>query len=222
MSLRPRVIPALAISVLVAGALLAAPRTSREPPDRFQHDKHAKVFPLCTTCHAGVVELGQPIWPAPSGCVSCHDGVVEQRIEWEPRTGPRPGNRRFTHEAHSRAVTAKNPADSALIRNCSACHNELGAPRMAVQNAIVGQCLDCHGLEEPHVDVASEECATCHVRLTDAPGLTREDIGRFSRPRSHSAPDFLLGGHGKAAKVSGGTGHLAVSASCATCHARNL
>lgn len=223
MSLLPRVGPALAIGVLAAGALFAAPQASRAPQDRFPHDKHANVFPLCATCHAGVVEPGQPMWPDPSRCVSCHDGVVKPRIAWEPRTGPRTGNRRFTHEAHSRAATAKNPVDSALIRKCSACHNVLGEPRMTVQNAVVGQCLDCHGLKAPHVDVPSAACATCHVRLTDAPGLTRDDIARFPRPQSHRATNFLLGGHGRAARVQGTTsGPNAVAASCATCHARNL
>ena len=228
MSLRPRVgsalaIGVLAVGVLVAGALFAAPQVSRAPQDRFPHDKHARVFPLCTSCHAGVVEPRQPMWPDPARCASCHDGVVQQRVAWEPRTGPRAGNRRFTHEAHSRAATAKNPADSALIRNCSACHTEPEAPRMVVQNAVVGQCLYCHGYIAPHVEVASEACATCHVRLTDAPGLTREDIARFPRPQSHRAPDFLRRGHARAAKgPHGSSGPLAVAASCATCHARNL
>ena len=218
-----RVFPAVIAAALVAGTVFAAPSSVRVPQDRFHHDKHAKVFPLCTTCHAGVVEPGQPIWPEPSQCASCHDSVVKPRIEWEPRTGPRAGNRRFTHETHSRAAPAKNPADSALGRNCSACHTELGTPRMAVQNAVVGQCLECHGLKAPHVDVASDACATCHVRLTDAPGLTRDDIGRFPRPQSHDAKDFLLGGHGKAAKGPGDpSSPQAVAASCATCHARNL
>ena len=210
-------------SVLIAGALFAAPRAGRAPPARFPHEKHARVFPLCTTCHAGVVEPGQSIWPAPTGCASCHDGVVQPRVAWEPRVGPRLGNRRFTHEAHRVAATAREPADSALIRNCAACHNEPGAPRMAVRNAVVSQCIECHGYGAPHIDVPSEACATCHVRLTDAPGLTREEIARFPRPRSHDAPDFVLGGHGKAAKGPGGpSSSRAVAASCATCHARNL
>ena len=232
MSLGWRVRPAILAAVittgaiaaaLAAGTVLAAPSAAPALDSRFPHDKHANVFPLCATCHAGVTEPGRPMWPEAASCTSCHDGVVKPRIEWEPRTGPRPGNRRFTHEAHSRAVTAKNPADSALIRNCSECHTVLGAPRMAVRNAVVKQCLDCHGLRAPHLDVPSAACATCHVRLTDAPSLTRDDIRRFPRPQSHDAKDFMLGGHGKAAKVPGiSSGPLAIAASCATCHARNL
>jgi hypothetical protein len=227
MSFRAGAAPPLATSVVVAialfaGAVLGAPWANRSLQDGFPHEEHANLFPLCTTCHVGVVEQGQPLWPEPAGCASCHDGVVESRIEWEPRTTPRGNNLRFTHERHSRAVIEKDPADSALIRECSACHNERGAPRMEVRHAVVGQCIDCHELEKPHVDVASEACATCHVRLTDAPGLTREDIADFPEPQSHREPDFLLGGHGRAAKGPQPSGPQAVAASCATCHARNL
>jgi hypothetical protein len=215
--------PTIVLALLAGGMAFAAPLVGRAPEGRFPHEKHARVFPLCTTCHAGVVEPDQSMFPDPVRCTSCHDGVVKQTVKWEPRVGPRPGNRRFTHPMHDRAATAKNPADSALIRNCSACHTQAGTPRMAVHNAVVGQCLDCHGLKEPHVDVPSQACATCHVKLTDAPGLTRADIARFPRPSSHEAPGFRLGGHGRLARVvSGSPREAGISASCATCHARNL
>jgi len=204
--------------VFVASASASAP-----PQDRFQHAKHAKVFPLCSTCHSGVTDARQPMWPEPTQCVACHDGVVEARVTWQPRAGPRVGNLRFTHEAHARAVMAKNSADSALRSNCAACHNERGAPRMAVRNAVVGQCLDCHGLGTTHFDAPSAACATCHVPLAEAPGLTTEDIARFPKPRSHEAPGFALGGHGKEPKGPGQPGtRQAVAASCATCHTQNL
>lgn len=211
------------MSVLVAGAIVAAPQAGRAPQDPFPHEKHATLFPLCSSCHAGVLESGQPIWPDPAACASCHDGVVKPRITWQPRSGPRAGNLRFAHDTHSRAVIVKHPGDSAVLGNCSACHNVLGTPRMTVQHAVVGQCLDCHGLKAPHVDVPSTACATCHVRLTDASGLTTSDIARFPKPQSHSPPDFMLGGHGKAAAVPGvSSGPNAIAASCATCHSRNL
>jgi hypothetical protein len=214
--------PALVIVATLAAALMAAPSVGRTLQDAFPHREHANLFPLCTTCHAGIVEQGQPVWPDPSGCASCHDGVVEERIEWAPPSDAPEGNLRFTHAAHLRAVAAERPADSTRARDCGSCHNVAGEPRMAVHHAVVGQCIDCHGLDAPHVDVASTACATCHVRLTDAPGLTREEIAAFPKPQSHDDPGFLLGGHGRAAKGPGSTGPAAVSASCATCHARNL
>lgn len=209
--------PALALGFLVAGVLFAAPLATRTVPPTFPHDKHATLFPVCVACHTGIVEPGESVWPTPAGCASCHD------VEWEPRTGARASNLRFAHDVHQRAAAQKNVADSALIRNCSACHTEGAAPRMTVQRAVVAQCLDCHGLKAPHVDLPDEACATCHVRLTDAPGLTTADIKGFPKPQSHDAPDFLLGGHGKAAKGEGDRASpAAVAASCATCHARNL
>jgi len=228
---------ALAVAALGGGALgartivtetshprlVAAPSVARPPQDRFQHAKHAKLFPSCLTCHAGVVETGQAMWPEAAQCTTCHDGTVVARVTWEPRSAPRAGNLRFTHAAHATAVMAKKPADSALTRNCAACHNERGAPRMAVRNAVVGQCIDCHGFTAPHVDLPSEACATCHVPLSEAPGLTREDVARFEKPRSHDAPAFLFGGHGREARGPGPPGTPpAIAASCATCHAQNF
>ncbi len=223
MSLRLRFLPTLATIVLISGALYAAPQARTTSQERFPHDRHANVFPLCATCHAGITDPALPLWPEPVQCAACHDGTVRPRVVWQPRTGPRPGNRRFTHEAHNLAATAADPADSALIRNCAACHNAAGTPRMTVRSTIIPQCLACHGLTAPHFDVPAEECATCHVPLTSAPSLTREDIARFPKPTSHSAADFLLGGHGKLARVpSSALGTPAIAANCATCHARNL
>jgi hypothetical protein len=201
----------------------AAPHAAPPPQDRFQHSKHARLFPSCLTCHGGAVDAGQPMWPAPSQCTSCHDGTAKPRVTWEPRTGPRAGNLRFAHAAHARAVMATRPADSALTRNCAACHNERGAPRMEVRNAVAGECLTCHGFQAPHVDLPSEACATCHVALADAPGLTPEDVARFPTPRSHEAPAFLRGEHGRQA-IGPGPPETprAVAASCATCHAQNF
>lgn len=208
----------LAFGVVFAGAQVG----QQEPRGRFPHEKHSNVFPLCSTCHAGVTEPGQSIWPDPVRCQSCHDGVIKKKVAWQPRVGPRPGNRRFTHQAHDVAATRTNIADSALIRNCSACHVQGTAQRMAVRNAVVTQCLSCHGLKAPHFDVPSQACGKCHVRLTDAPGLTREQIAHFPRPSSHDDPGFRLGGHGKLARVVSGSRDVGIAASCATCHARNL
>jgi hypothetical protein len=213
--------------VLAANVLIEAPRAlQQQPAERqqvpaspFPHDKHATLFPLCSTCHAGIVEQGQAVWPEPRSCASCHDGVIQPVTTWTPRQGPRPGNIRFTHTAHHRAATARTPADSLLSRNCSGCHVVAGAPRMAVQPTLVGKCLDCHGFTAGHFDLPSEACATCHVPLSEATSLTRSEIARFPKPRSHLDPDFILSRHGHEARARGTSG---VAASCATCHSRNL
>ena len=208
-------------AVLATGALYsAAPAVLARADPPFPHQAHARLFPLCSTCHLGAVEPGQAMWPDPPSCESCHDGVVEDRVVWTPRVGPRPGNLRFTHAAHDSATTAITPADSTLVTTCSACHVESGAPRMSVQLAVVPQCLDCHGLRMPHVEVPSDACATCHVPLSEAPGLLTADIAAFPRPASHDAPGFLFGAHGEAATDTTPQGAVTVAASCATCHAR--
>ena len=213
---------AIAADALIAGT--RAPRATAAPqqaPNRFPHQRHANVFPLCTTCHAGVVDSSQSLWPDPVACAACHDGVVKPTVQWSPRVGPRPGNRRFTHAAHDLAARTRNPADSTLIRTCSNCHVPDGSQRMNVRPAVIGKCLTCHGLPDDHFNLPPDACAKCHVRLTDAPTLTRDAIARFPKPRSHESPDFLLGGHGKLART-GGTGRQAIASSCATCHSRNL
>ena len=223
MSVRRRVGLAAAGAALVVGVVFAAPSAARQLQGvGFPHDKHAKLFPLCSTCHAGVVEPGESLWPDPPRCASCHDGDVEPRVTWAPRAGPRAGNLRFTHDAHRVAATARNPADSALAGTCSSCHNQPGAPRMIVQHAVVQNCLECHGLRGPHVDLPPDACATCHLRLSDAVGLTTVDIARFPRPAGHDAPGFLTGGHGRDATATTPQGAPTIAASCATCHARNI
>jgi hypothetical protein len=214
--------PAVVLALCAVGALVASPLATRRADDSFPHARHARVFPVCTSCHAGVVEPGRSMFPSPANCAACHDGVTKPPVTWQPRVGPRAGNRRFTHEAHDRAARERNPADSMVIRTCSNCHNQPGAARMEVQHAVVGNCFNCHQLKESHVDAPSEACAKCHVPLSGAPGLTRTDIARFPRPQSHSAPDFVSGGHGKLAKAGSAARQSAVAANCSTCHARNL
>jgi hypothetical protein len=217
-----RLVPAIGGVLVAAGVLFASPIAIRPLSDTCPHEKHARVFPLCTSCHAGVTEPGAPIFPDPVNCTACHDGTTRPRVTWQPRVGPRAGNRRFTHEAHDRAARTRNPADSMLIRTCSSCHNEAGAQRMAVQHAVVGNCMSCHQLPATHVDAPSEACAKCHVRLTDAPGLTRDDVKKFPRPKSHEAVDFVTGGHGILAAAGSQARQSPVAATCSTCHARNL
>ncbi|MGK2934062.1 MAG: hypothetical protein ACSLFE_02315, partial [Gemmatimonadaceae bacterium] len=99
---RRKLLLTLAFAVLAGGALVAAPFGARRDEERFPHARHANLFPLCTTCHAGVVETEGTMFPNPVACASCHDGVVEQRVSWQPPTGPRGSNVRFTHDAHHR------------------------------------------------------------------------------------------------------------------------
>lgn len=195
----------------------------REREDRFNHPKHARLFPLCTSCHLGALEGGQALWPSPRSCQACHDGRTESVVDWTPRTGPRPGNLRFVHATHADEASRARPGDSLLAETCSACHAEAGAPRMAVAHTVVGRCLDCHQLAPAHLEVADSACGTCHFPLAEAPSLTASAVAAFPAPASHERPGYEFEEHGRAARVPGtGPGTFLVAASCATCHARDF
>jgi hypothetical protein len=200
--------------------VVAKAGSDRPNEDRFNHPKHAKLFPFCTTCHQGVLDSAAPLFPVLSDCVSCHDGTIQPRIEFVPRTGMRPSNLRFAHQVHAREALRKTPSDSTIETRCQACHAERQAPRMEVKHTVVGNCLECHQLSGSHLAVPDTACATCHVPLWEAPRLSRSDVARFSEPESHRQAGFELAGHGQLAKpASGGRG---VAAGCATCHAREF
>lgn len=192
-----------AVSGVLALALLQGPAAG------FDHVAHRSLFPSCASCHAGAERAGAPLWPAAASCAECHDGTIEQRVPWSPRTAPRRTNLRFDHRRHATAATDR-------VAACVTCHTETGAQRMAVRSAVVGRCLDCHAIRTAHLAAPDSACASCHVALAQASGLTREDIAGFPSPSSHRDPRFAeKGGHGAAARPS-------ASASCATCHAREF
>jgi hypothetical protein len=209
--------------LLAAAGGFATARGWRGPvEDRFGHDRHARLFPTCTTCHAGMAEAGAPAWPEPASCEACHDGRVEKRVDWAPRPGPRPSNLRFDHVAHARTAVTARPADSVEAGSCGACHTEPGASRMAVRPAVAARCLDCHRVAEAHLAQADSSCATCHVPLSGAAALAPAAVAAFPRPPSHDEPGFALRGHGARAPALMASGATGVVASCATCHARDF
>ena len=115
-----RPLGALALFLLAATSALGA----QQGPDRFDHVKHAKLFPACATCHAGAVDSTAPLLPVPvTACAGCHDGKTERTVDWAPRAGPRPSNLKFEHQAHPKGA------------ECLACHSDPGAPWMTVRAA---------------------------------------------------------------------------------------
>ena len=203
------------LATLGVGGVVGAWRTS----DHFDHWQHRKVFPGCQGCHPGAQDPSKSIWPTPENCAACHDGTVERRVEWSPRSGPTPTNKRFTHAEHARTAKERFPGDSL---RCASCHLEAGGPWMAVRRSVVRQCLDCHGIKTEHLAAPDSACATCHVTLAEARSLPRERVGRFPEPPSHRDPEFVEH-HGKLATPAPAPGTSAgVARSCATCHAREF
>ena len=161
---------AASAAVLLLGASAVA--GTREP--RFDHTKHARLFPNCTTCHAGAAAEEAAFWPSQTQCAGCHDGTVEKRVDWQPPVTKRPSNLKFTHARHAAEGLARQPGDSAL--QCTACHTENGSPRLPVVRAVLPQCLSCHQLEGPHVAVADTAGPICPVSLALATSLPRDRI----------------------------------------------
>jgi hypothetical protein len=200
----------LAATLLAAMLVVTGPDPlPNRPADRFDHAEHRELFVSCATCHAGIEVAGRPEFPTARQCASCHDGTTEERVEWQPRMGPRAGNLVFDHLVHA--------ADSAL--SCAACHTDADTRWMrGVRGPVATQCVDCHapGRGNDHVNLPDTACATCHVPLTAARGMTLERVNGFEVPSSHGSDAYRQGsGHGVASR---GVNGERVAASCATCH----
>ena len=199
-------------TVLLAGVL--ALRVA-QAQDSFNHWQHRTLFPTCTGCHVGVYQEQESLWPTAAGCASCHDGTIERRVDWRPPNQLPRTNLRFTHPGHAEAVRSRS--DSAV--SCAVCHS-VGPDRMRVRLAVVERCLDCHGIRTAHLAAPDTACATCHVTLARASRLTPEEVARLPVPESHRRPDFAGPQHGREARAGAPAG--GISASCATCHARDF
>jgi hypothetical protein len=215
-ALRGSLVVMAALAVVGASGGLAPPLTN----DRFDHWQHRRVFPTCQGCHAGAQDSSRSIWPAASDCSACHDGTIERKVVWSPPTQSRPSNLRFAHLVHATKAGERLGRDSVV---CASCHLAEGAPWMTVRRTEVRRCLSCHGIRTEHVASADTACATCHVTLAQATALPRERVARFPTPPSHLDASFATE-HGKLATpaYAAAGAPTGVSASCATCHARDF
>ncbi len=191
----------LAIAAFMAAAPARAQRGA-EPP--FPHERHARLFPSCQSCHAGT-STGDAAGSMPSeaSCGECHNGSDESAVAWRrPQKGP--GLLRYSHRDHDREVDSTG-------RACATCHGASGGRRMDVRRAEPPACLGCHTHRATSHLADDNRCAACHVALAAATGLSDEKIRSLPRPVSHEGRDFA-------------TFHSAPSAiaaaSCAVCHAR--
>ena len=203
---------AITAVLLVWPAALAA-----QQPAGFDHTKHAKLFPSCTSCHAGAASAGRSVWPDAVTCAVCHDGTIQKRITWQPPESLRT-NLKFDHVTHAHAALERQAAGGKPPPGCMDCHSPVGATWMAVQPPVVARCFTCHGLATAHVAAPDSACATCHLPLAQAQRLTRADIAAIDTPPSHRGPGFAIAGHGAQAKGPRG----GIASGCATCHARNF
>jgi hypothetical protein len=213
----------VALLALLAGAGRAGAQTPAA--GGFDHARHAKLFPTCTSCHEGAGTAGPSIWPTVASCAECHDGQVQPVVRWAPRAGRLGSNLKFDHARH-REVAVRTGGPDRVPASCAACHNQDGTGRMQITRTALTNCLSCHQIKTEHVAAADSNCATCHTTLAESRELPDARIRKFPVPPSHKAEAFLARGpwgHGTLARPKGADrGPPAVAASCATCHAREF
>lgn len=172
------------------------------PQRAFPHERHERLFPLCESCHAGVMTGdARTVMPTEASCRECHNGTDSRVVSWR-RPARVEGLLRYSHPAHARQVDSAGKA-------CGACHGASTPNRMPVQRAAPASCMRCHTHRATDHLADDNRCAVCHVPLVNAPSLTVERIAAFPRPPSHERPDFV-------------SSHVPPepAATCSTCHAR--
>jgi hypothetical protein len=190
---------------MLIGAVVLASATSvllsMPQQEGFPHGRHQGLFPSCSACHAGI-ETGDAerfISIEPSACQACHDGQVAPQVSWDGPGERAASNLKTVHPGHPELP-------------CSSCHQVPGRTGdMQVQAAGFGSCQACHAPNaEGHLS-AENDCAQCHLPLTEATGLTEAQIGAFPAPATHASPQFLTE-HGPMASAE--------ATNCSVCHAR--
>ena len=202
MSRRAMALAWLLLSVTTGGFVAASQGTPA-----FPHEKHARVFPVCEGCHAGILDGSvEDRFPRSEDCQRCHDGVRVKRVEWRGPT-PRVSILHFSHTDHR--ADAARAGDST---NCLTCHAVTDPPRrMVVAGPNPNRCVQCHAHRNDAHITPTAACRTCHVPVAEAVALSAARISRFPKPAWHDAGDFASA-HGKVGDRQ--------AASCAVCHAR--
>ena len=195
----------VAALLLTAAAALPAQMYRRADRSPFPHERHARLFPTCSGCHAGeVTGDSSTVMPPVALCVRCHDGTTRRRVNYDAPT-PRQDFLRFRHVAHAAQVEES-------ARECASCHAARdGAPWMSVRRAPPESCQGCHTHRASAHLADDNRCTTCHIAIARSTTVTAVQLASLGKPPSHADARFLLQ-HGARARTD--------VARCATCHAR--
>ena len=194
---------AIAVAAILLGAAAAGTIAWQQEP--FPHAAHARLFPLCEGCHAGIgTGVAADMFPTPAQCASCHDGVRLSRVPWSGRRSP-VTNLVYSHVEHDR--TSRAAGDSLA---CASCHTRPGEDRMSVRRPDPDSCRSCHAHEASDHFAQGRDCTVCHRPLA-ATAWDEQRIAALPRPGRHVQDGFLLD-HAPKTPVE--------QSSCATCHAR--
>lgn len=203
-----RLLPVIFIGVVgVSTAGWAWGRVVSVDERRFPHEKHAKLFPECETCHEGIMSGDTTQrYPEPASCADCHDGTRQKRVSWDGHN-VRPSNLIFSHERHHREAKGDT-----LALNCRTCHGTGGSKTfMAVARATPELCIGCHTHKADGHLTEDPPCSRCHAPLSRATRLSDSAVAAISIPEWHRRSDFLEN-HGPRAEKD--------VMQCSTCHAR--
>jgi hypothetical protein len=193
----------VALGVAVAGTVMVGLASRNN--QGFPHEDHARLFPLCISCHEGVPtgDLTE-FYPDPELCARCHDGIREEPVEW---TGPTRHitNLDFSHPEHQTA--ADRPVE------CTECHTVGGDRREPVHLALATRCFDCHDAHPAEEHFLDAVCTNCHVPLAET-RFSRARVAELPEPVTHQDPRFLAELHGELVQQD--------PTRCSTCHTREL
>lgn len=193
---------ARALALIAIPAALCAQGTGTR--SAFPHARHARLFLMCSSCHAGIAtgDLSRS-FPPVALCSTCHDGTVQRPVQWAPPAPRGAGLLVFSHPAH--LAKAKNVS-------CESCHALGDSTKwMTVGHATPERCISCHTHSAGAHLADDNACATCHRSLVSAVALSDARVAALPKPPSHARADFVST-HGAAAR--------ATTANCAFCHAR--
>ena len=196
---------AAAFAACSAGALRA------QQNDTFPHQAHAKVFPACTGCHAGIATGDVATsFPDPATCNGCHDGQQQANGKTLRVVNWRAGKYAATNLDFSHVRHAKETNTTLNTTACVACHQIPGTTEfMAVAGPAPSLCLACHEHAAGTHLAEEAKCRSCHVPLAQATALTVAQIAGFPKPASHEGKEFIF---------SHQPSDSASVARCAVCH----
>jgi hypothetical protein len=176
------------MTLAVAAVFTAAVGTGPAPApvdgqqaQQFDHARHSALFTSCSMCHSGVGTVDGAFYPDPSFCASCHNGQMQPRVDWQPPAYVPRADLKFNHAEHP-------PVD------CTSCHQQEGASWMAVETAVVEQCLACHGIEAGHHDAPASPCGQCHMQAPK-PATHIGDFPTMHGVEAAAGPETCAGCH---------------------------
>ncbi|MCC6773361.1 MAG: cytochrome c3 family protein, partial [Gemmatimonadaceae bacterium] len=181
--------------------------TTRADERRFPHQAHARLFPVCETCHEGIATTDSAShFPPASSCAQCHDGTRLKRTRWDG-PGVRPSNLVFSHGAHQQQTSRESPTPT-----CATCHGVGDTTMfMAVQRATPESCQQCHAHRGVEHLARENACSRCHAPLTLATRLSDSSVAALPIPAWHRAPDM---------RSTHAPQEAGDALQCSTCHAR--